>query len=424
VLLTAAAAVLAACQGGPAGPTPRPADGTLSVWALNDPAVQPALQGSLARFNATSPKVKARLQVFGNDPYKQKLPLAMGASQGPDVFFNWGGGSLRDLARAGKVRDITERVQFSNELQEAFFPNVLAAAEIDGKNYGLPMRGVQPLVLYYNKQVLAAAGVTPPRTWDELLTTVDRLKAHGVVPIALAGSQAWTELMWAEYLLDRIGGYSVFDQIANGDQAAWRDSSVLEAMTRIQQLVDRGAFGPGFASVRYDAGGASTLLAQGRAGMHLMGSWEYGNLLQSEPAFVRSGDLGWVTFPAVPGGLGPAADVVGNPANFYSIAQDAPNGDAAEDFIALQLNSPQYVDALIKAGDVPAVTGIEDRLARSPNSKHALFVYGLVRDAPNFALSWDQALPPAQAQVLLSSLQKVFLKQLTPQQFADTMANA
>ena len=36
-------------------------------------------------------------------------------------------------------------------------------------------------------------------------------------------------------------------------------------------------------------------------------------------------------------------------------------------------------------------------------------------------MSWDQALPPAQATALLSNLDQLFNKQITPQQFSDNM---
>jgi len=47
--------------------------------------------------------------------------------------------------------------------------------------------------------------------------------------------------------------------------------------------------------------------------------------------------------------------------------------------------------------------------------------YGMVRDAPSFQLSWDQALSPAQGQALLTNLDQIFLGQIKPQQFVDNM---
>jgi raffinose/stachyose/melibiose transport system substrate-binding protein len=44
-----------------------------------------------------------------------------------------------------------------------------------------------------------------------------------------------------------------------------------------------------------------------------------------------------------------------------------------------------------------------------------------MQTAPNFQLSWDQALDPKPAAELLTNLDRLFLKQITPQQFSDNM---
>ncbi|WP_199432322.1 ABC transporter substrate-binding protein [Qaidamihabitans albus] len=414
-LATAMALVSACGTSGPAG-----AGDGIEVWALQDDVLNPIEKASIESFNAEGGN--ASLQTFGNDPYKQKLRVALGSPNAPDVFFNWGGGNLAEYVDAGRVADLTPMLEENPELKEAFIPSVLDAAKIDDKYYGVPMRGMQPVVLYYNKAVFRDAGVQPPETWEDLVSLVDTFKSEGVQPIALAGSQAWTELMWAEYLLDRIGGPEVFQKIRAGEPDAWRQPAVIESMTKIEELVQQGAFGDDYASVGYDVGGASTILAQGDAAMHLMGSWEYVNQLGQSPEFVERGDLGWVPFPSVAGGEGDPGNVVGNPTNFYSVSADSEAQDSAKEFVSTQLHEPEYVQDLIDAGDVPAVTGVEDKLADAPNSEYTTWIYELVQQAPNFQLSWDQDLPADEATFMLTQLQELFLGNLSPQAFADSLA--
>ena len=156
--------------------------------------------------------------------------------------------------------------------------------------------------------------------------------------------------------------------------------------------------------------------------MHLMGSWEYVNQLSNSPKFVKANDLGWVPFPSVPGGKGDPKNVVGNPTNFYSITAGSKVQQTAKDYLASGLRDPAYVEGLVKAGDVPAVTGVEDKLATTDNADYTTWVYGLVNQAPSFQLSWDQDLPSDQATKMLTQLQKLFLDDVTPQQLVDTMA--
>ena len=416
------AGTLVAC--GSSGPAGGGGGDTAQVWALQDTVLNPIEEASVERFNEGSESGDAELATFGNDPYKQRLRVALGSPEAPDVFFNWGGGNLQEYVDAGRVEDLTPLLEEDPALRDSFLPSVLEAAQLDGRYYGLPMRGVQPVAMYYNQEVLDAAGVQVPQTWDELLTAVDALKAQGVTPIALAGSQSWTELMWLEYLLDRVGGPEVFQAIRDGEPGAWEQPAVLEALSMIRELVDRGAFGEDFASVGYDVGGASTILAQGDAGLHLMGSWEYVNQLGQSPEFVESGNLGWAPFPAVEGGAGDPTNIVGNPTNFYSVVADSDQRETAVEYVTTALNDEQYVSDLIAAGDVPAVAGVRDQLEQADNAEYTTWIYDLVEAAPNFQLSWDQDLPAEVSTQLLTELQRLFLGEQTPQGFVDTMSAA
>jgi xylobiose transport system substrate-binding protein len=420
--LVLAGTLVAAC--GSSGPGGGGGDGgTASVWALQDTTLNPIEQASIDRFNESSKVGKAKLETFGNDPYKQRLRTAINSANAPDVFFNWGGGNLKEYVDAGKIEDLTPMLEENPELKDAFLPSVLAGAEIDGKTYGLPMRGVQPVLLFNNKEVLASAGITgSPATWDDLLADVDKLKAKGVTPIALAGSQSWTELMWAEYLLDRVGGPEVFQNIRDGKNGGWQQPEVLQAMTMLKQLIDAGAFGKDFASVGYDVGGASTILAQGDAGFHLMGSWEFTNQLGQSPDFVKAGNLGYGPFPAVTGGKGDPSNLVGNVSNFYSVTKDAGNKEAALEYVKTALTDKTYVSDLIDAGDVMPLTGVRDQLAAGDNADYTTTIYDQVANANNFQLSWDQDLKADVATKMLTELQNFFLGKQTPQGFVDALA--
>ncbi len=280
-------------------------------------------QAAVDRFNAGD-AADAKLSTFINDAYQQKLGVAMGSEQRPDVFFNWGGGSIREYVRGDLLVDLTPTLDADAAFKGRFLPAVLEAGKIGAQYYGVPLRGMQPIILYYNKEVLGRVGAQPPTTWAETLTLVDRLKAESITPFALAGTQPWTLLMWIEYLADRIGGPAVFQRIADGDKTGWSDPAMIKALNEITALVDRGGFGTNWASVNYEAGGAGTIFAQGKAAMHLMGSWEYTNQVDQQPEFAQKNGLGWTTFPVYEGGAGDPKAIVGNPTNYFSITNRRP----------------------------------------------------------------------------------------------------
>ena len=395
----------------------------LELWTLQNEGINEVQQAAVERCNESLDS-QITLSTYVNDPYKAKLQTAIGSPNAPDIFYNWGGGNLKGYVDAGQVTDLTEPFEAS-EASDKFIQSVVDVATIEDKVYGVPMQGVQPVSFFYNKEVFEQAGIEEfPETWDEFMAAVETLKEAGVQPIALAGSQGWTELMYVEYFLDRIGGPEKFQAIVDGEEGAWSDPAVVQAMEMVQDLVDAGAFGTNYAAVNYDNNGSQALLTSGQAAMELMGAWEVTSLNDSFPEFVESGNLGWADFPSIEGGEGDPANVVGNPSNFYSVSATSADPEAATECLLQEMASDEYVEGMINVGQVPAITGLEEEVAVGEFADFNSYTYETVLEAPTFTQSWDQALPADISQTMLTNIQRVFNKQMTPQEFADAMEAA
>jgi ABC-type glycerol-3-phosphate transport system substrate-binding protein len=405
--------------------TPPPAGDAatlIRVWAITPPSQDSALRRLVQRYNSGTSGIRVDLTTFGNEEYKERLRSIGDDPNAPDVFVSWGGASLTRLARAGRLLDLTEPLRQSPGVVERFLPTALAGGAVDGRQYGLPMRGTHPVVLFYHRGVFDRAGLRPPRSYADLISLVDRFSAEGIVPIALGGAQGWTELMYVMYLAERIGGPGVTADIVAGRPDAWTKPAVLEALRRARQLAERGAFGDDFASIGYDDGGAGRLLATGRAAMHLMGTWEYPTQLARNPDLVLDGDLGWVPFPVVEGGAGNPADLVGVPTQYFSITAGTRHPEAAIEFV-LAVAGDAYLDDLVAEGEVPPVTDAARRLRGTAHAEFATSISELVARAPSYSLAWDQALDPETATVLNANLRRLFRSELTAEQFAAAMTH-
>lgn len=224
-------------------------DGKIHVLVYGDAANKVEKQ-LIATFNKQS-KVKAVLDTIPGADYQAKLQTIINSKQAPDVFFNWGGGSIKPFVDADLLMPLDDFIADDPALKSKFLPSVFNSAVIDDKAYGVPMRGTQPVLFFHNEKVLADAGVQPPKTWDELLDAVKALKATGVTPIALGGGDRWPTLMWFEYLFDRVAGPGLFQKALDGDKSAWESTDSKKALGMIRDLVDAGAFGSNFDSVKF-----------------------------------------------------------------------------------------------------------------------------------------------------------------------------
>ncbi|MET9134997.1 ABC transporter substrate-binding protein [Streptomyces antibioticus] len=404
---------LSACGSGEASSD----DGKIHVLVYGDASNKVEKQ-IVDTFNKTS-DVKAVLDTIPGADYQQKLQTIISTPQAPDVFFNWGGGSIQPFVKAGLLLPLDDFIKKNPDLDKSFLPSVFNSAVVDGKPYGVPMRGTQPVLLFHNKKVLDEAGVTPPQTWDELLDAVKKLKAEGVTPIALGGGDRWPTLMWFEYLYDRIAGPGLFQKALEGDKQAWESDDSKKALGMIRDLVDAGAFGKNYDSVKYTNGASPALLASGKAGFELMGSWYYAQQQQDAKAFAEK-DLGYTTFPSVPGGKGDAANVVGNTNNFYSVLKKTKHPEAVAEFLKL-MYSDEFVKAQLAIGNLPTTTNTSQFLDSSANPDYSRFQYDLVAKAPAFQLSWDQAYPPAAGTPIQQAVQQFFNGQIDADGFIKAM---
>lgn len=417
-----ASAALAAC--GSSGPgKDGDGGGAATYWHLSGQPQEGVRTGAVERFNEAGSKGRIEVTTFENDAYKTKIKTAIGAGKAPTIIWGWGGGTLRSYVRAGQVDDLTPWFDRNPEVKNRLFPSSFGAATVDGKIYAMPFESVEPIVLFYNKRVFDDVGVEPPQSWDDIMALVPRFNAEGIAPFSLGGQSRWTNMMWLEFLFDRIGGPEVFQAVFDGEKDAWSHPAAIDALAKVQDLIKADGFIKGFSSITADSNADQALLYTGKAAMMLHGSWSYG-IQQTEGGDFVSGDgLGFMNFPPVEGGKGDPGNSVGNPAQYLSISSkaSAEQKEIAKDFFATGVLGDQEVQEWIDTGAVPIAKGSEKLLAESESAEFLQFVYGIASNAKTFGQSWDQALSPTAAETLLDNIARLFQLSVSPQQFTDNL---
>jgi xylobiose transport system substrate-binding protein len=216
-----------------------------------------------------------------------------------------------------------------------------------------------------------------------------------------------------------VAGPDLFRKDLAGDKSVWASEDSKKALGMLKQLIDAGAFGKNFDSVKFTDGGSPALLAKGKAGFELMGSWEYSTQQDASPTFAKN-DFRWSEFPSVPGGKGDPADLVGNTNNFYSVLKNTRYPDAVRDFLKLQY-SDEFIAAQLAIGNLPTTTNTDKFLDHAVSPEYSKFQFQLVKQAPAFQLSWDQAYPPAAIVPIHQAVQQFFNGSLDADGFITAM---
>ncbi len=189
------AAVLSACTASNSSSGPV----TLKFWNSIYPTTDPANKGkklsqfyiaqAVKRFEAANPGIKVQMQVIPGTPDMfTQYRVASIAKNGPDVMTLWSGSYMFQLKDFLEPLDPyftpqeKERLRGWDAVTEGFKAG-------SGKTYGVPNASDGITAIYYNKQLLAKAGVDPeanwPATFDDFLSMLAKIKASGTMPFVL-----------------------------------------------------------------------------------------------------------------------------------------------------------------------------------------------------------------------------------------------
>jgi raffinose/stachyose/melibiose transport system substrate-binding protein len=404
--------ILAACA-------PAPAETKkITIWHSGTSEAQHQLIiNSVNRYMQDNPNVKVEEVPVSADAIEAKIKAAVGADNAPDIFITWAGGRLYNYAKAGKIIDLTERMN-KDGYKDRFMDAAISNVTFDDKIWAVPIENVSLALVLYDKDLFAKYNIQPPTTYDELLEVAETFKAEGIAPFALGNKFKWPGSMYYMYLALRLGGAETFINAANRTGGSFADPSFVKAGEMLQELVKNGYFNEGYNTLDTDAGETRQLLFAGKAAMFLNGTWELDIIKDENPEFYSH--MGFFPFPAIEGGKGEANDVVGTIGdNFYSISANSKYPDEAFELIKYLIDDTSVAER-VAAGKVPPLKNIDSKIAE-PLQKG---VTQLLNTSKHVQLWYDQYLPPEIAQVHLDLCQALFDLSITPQEMADQTEQA
>ncbi|MEU6224644.1 extracellular solute-binding protein [Streptomyces sp. NPDC047042] len=208
-------------------------------------------------YEDTHPDVKVDVSVYSWNDVDRKVKELVAAGDAPDLAQI---GAYADYAAKGDLYQADDILSIPT--QADFVARLADAGKVNRTQYGMPFAASTRL-LFYNKKLFTAAGLTPPTTWNELAADAAALKDEGVkypYALPLGPEEAQAETM--QWLLSGGDGYTSpvgtygIDSPQNIRTFTWLKD----------ELVDKGLTGP-VAPGKLNRAAAFAAFARGEVGM-------------------------------------------------------------------------------------------------------------------------------------------------------------
>jgi raffinose/stachyose/melibiose transport system substrate-binding protein len=286
--------LLAGCTGGaPSGSGSGSGGDATSIRYLvelpEEPATLKKIETHIAGF-AKQSGLTIDVEAMPQDSMRTVLQTQLRSGEGPDVF-NWGSGPgyAGALAEAGLLYDLTDAYE---KYDWPVYDFAKERVTFDGKTYGVPGE-METLGLFYNKDLLTKLGVAPPKNLADLKAAAKKIKAAGVVPLAVSDKEGWQGGHLLSMALSSDVGSEGAEALINGE-TSWDSPEVVRALQVWKDLQDAGALPKSPTSVGYDA--ANAQFYSGDAAMVPTGSWQI-NDYETNADF----EIGFIPFPGPDG---------------------------------------------------------------------------------------------------------------------------
>ncbi len=218
----------------------------LTYWPAANPVEVDLARGLADRWNALHPDIQVHVQpIPAGRSSEEVLLAAVVGNATPDISSNVSSGLLARLVRAGGVVRLDVLAATAARLNERASEPMLAPFRLpDGGIYAVPWK-TNPMMLMYNVDQLAEAGVTPPGTHSELIEALRRLArdTDGNGRLDRWGFWARLKTTWFERFYDFYPLYLAGSKgrtLVSGGEVAFENEAAVAAIEVLRQAFAEG----------------------------------------------------------------------------------------------------------------------------------------------------------------------------------------
>lgn len=294
----------------------------ITLWYYwETPKHQETLGGIVDQFNASQDAVSLTSEYIPFADFKKQLSIGVVSDQLPDIVII-DNPDHAAYAAMGIFADLTDKLADWSDLAQ-YYEGPINSATLDGRLYGIPF-GSNCLALYYNEDMLSAAGCEVPTTWEELLTVAKATTVDGVYGLGVSAPQneegtfQFMPWLWST-------GSTSFEINTEGG---------IKALTLYQDLITAGAMSKEV--INWTQGDVMNQFISGNLAMMVNGPWQVPTMRAEVP------DLNW-NVALLPKDAENASVLGGE--NFAIINND--NADAALAFVQFATSADMvkgYID--------------------------------------------------------------------------------
>jgi alpha-glucoside transport system substrate-binding protein len=292
------------------------------------------------------------------------LTTRIQAGNPPDLIGIPGPGVMATYAKAGNLKPLDSVVDLST-MKSQYGQTWLDLASVNGKLYGIFIKAALKGPIWYDpKQAKSVGLTTPPKTWDEVMTLSNSIKASGKTPWCVglenAAASGWPGTDWIEDFMLRQSGPQKYADWYNG-KLKWSSPEVKQAWQSWGTIVGdpKMVYGGSKAVLSTAFGDAGNPLFTNPPGcyMHHQASFITDFFVKANPNLKPVDDFNFFPFPDINPQYTGAEEVAGD---LFGMLKDSPE---SRDLIKY-LTTPEAQTIWVKRGG-----------ALSPNKQVAASAY-------------------------------------------------
>lgn len=361
----------------------------------------------VAEFEKQNPDIKVQMDCVLNDSYKEKIRVLVSSNDIPDIFTSWSDSFAENLVASGKVKALDDLYAKNKDWSSQIVESQIKPFTFNSKIYGVPLT-LDGKAFFYNKDIFQKNGLTPPKTFDEFIDVLEKLKSAGYkTPLIEGLSDAWAISHYLGTMNQRMLDPTVLKKDYNAKTGEFTDPGYVKVLENFKKLT--GYMGQSATSIDHET--ARNMFSSGEVPIMYL---QFAEIKMVKDAAKFS--FGYFDFPTFSDGKGNPTALTGAPEG-YMLSNISKNPEAVEKFLKFLTSKENAAKLTKQSGQLTAIKGA---VTSDNASQESIDAYQVILKASETAPWFDNAVNINIADAFMRGGQSLATGEMKPQ---DVMKN-